>query len=243
MLSFMAEHRMVLDHQIAVLLDQPLAAVDRRLDALQQTAYLTSERVFQRTRFCRIRKRGLEVVGSALRAPQDTPGAYRHDAGVAWLWLLAHRGRFGPLAEVIGERRLRSEDVAAPGRPYSIRLGGYDSKGKPNRHYPDLLLVDPQGRRVALELELSTKEVPRREAILAGYGAERRLEGVVYFVERAPVGRAIKASAAAVGVSDFVHVRNVPPLRNDGTPRVQARPARGDRRRLPERAARAGAAR
>ncbi len=237
---------MVLGHQIAVLLDQSAAAVDQRLDTLQKAGYVSSERVFGRTRFCRIRKRGLQVVGSELRAPQNTPGAYKHDAGVAWLWVLAQRGAFGPLAEVIGERRLRSEDMATPDRPYSVRLGGYGAKGQEIRHYPDLLLVDFRGRRVALELELSSKEVPRRARILAGYGADRRLEGVVYFVERSDagraVGRAIRASAAAVGALSFVHLRTLPPVHFHGTQDIENRGV-GRRRCLPERAGGAEAAR
>ena len=77
-----------------------------------------------------------------------------------------HSGVQRALAEVIGERRLRSEDMAAPDHPYSIRLGGYDNTGKAKRHYPDLLLIDPGGRRVALELELDrSKGMPGSQKI------------------------------------------------------------------------------
>ncbi len=220
MLSFMAEHRTVLERQIAVLLDSALEIVDRRLDELAQAGYVTRWRGFGNARCCRIQKPGLEAMGMRLRAPSDNLGKYRHDIGVAWLWVLAQRGSFGRWSQVIGERRLHSEDMLSPDRPHSIRLGGYDNKGKVRRHYPDLVLVDPQGRRVALELELTTKDVGRRERILAGYGAERRIDGVVYFVERnargRAVGRAIQSSAAQMDVTDRVHLRTMPPLRIDG---------------------------
>jgi hypothetical protein len=138
---------------------------------------------------------------------------------------------------VIGERRLRSEDMRSPERPYSIRLGASGATGKEIRHYPDLLLVDPRGRRVALELELSRKEIPRREAILAGYGADRRLDAVVYFVERnlngQRLGRTIASEAARMGISDRVHLRRFPPIGLDGREERGPRelgPSRGRRR-------------
>ena len=215
-LSFLAEHRTVLERQIAVLLDRPARVLDGSLDALAQAGYVIRWLGFGEDRCCRIQKRGLQAMGVGLRAPSDNLGKYRHDIGVAWLWVLAQRGSFGPLSQVIGERRLHSEDRLRPERPHSVRLGGYDSKGEAHRHYPDLVLVDHQGRRVALELELTTKDRGRRERILAGYGAERRIDGVVYFVERnargRAVGHAIEASAARVDVADRVHLRTIPPL-------------------------------
>lgn len=221
MLWFLAEHRMVLERQIAVLLDQPVIKVAERIGELEGGRYLTRFVGWGGARCCRIAKPGLTAVGSELRAPSENQGAYRHDVGTAWLWVLAQRGDFGPLVEVMGERRLRAEDLAVPERPYSVRLGGYDGKGKGDRHYPDLLLIDPLGRRMALELELSTKGLARRETILAGYGADRRLEGVVYFVERTRNGRGIaqriQSAAGHMGISDRIHVRTVPPIQVDGS--------------------------
>lgn len=216
----MAEHRLVLESQLAALLGGPPRPVQRRLQSLVAAGYLTRFCVFERARCCRIRPRGLAAVGSRLRAPELNLGAYRHDVGVAWLWLAAQCGAFGPVADVIGERRLRSHDMSAPAEPYSIRLGGHDAHGRELRHYPDLLLVDGHSRRLALELELSAKEKPRREHILAGYGADRRVDGVVYLVEDDPrgqgIGRAIRSSAADLGVTDRVHVRHVTPIGADG---------------------------
>jgi hypothetical protein len=158
-----------------------------------------------------IRPRGLAAIGSRLGSPKANPGLYWHDVGVAELWLAAQRGAFGPLAQVIGERRIRSHDMAAHEEPYAIRLGGYHGDGRERRHYPDLLLVDPYGRRLALELELSLKERARREEIIGGYGADRRLAGVLYLVEANPRGRAIaralETTAAEMGVTGRVHVR------------------------------------
>ena len=62
---------------------------------------------------------------------------------------------------------------------------------------------------MAFELELSTKEVVRRERILAGYAADRRIDAVVYLVEHRSVGRAIERSAARMGISHLVRVQRV----------------------------------
>lgn len=134
---------------------------------------------------------------------------------MAWLWLEAQRGAFGAV-EVIGERRLRSHDKTKPSDPYAIRLGGYHGDGGERRHYPDLLLIDTQGRRLALELELTSKPLRRRESILAAYGADRGVEGAVYFVESHPQGRSIRralqASISRMGLADRIRVRFVPPI-------------------------------
>jgi hypothetical protein len=217
-LSFMAEHRMVLESHLASLLESSAESVRKRLVRLAAGGYVSRIQVFAgQPHCCLIRQRGLASVGSRLRAPELSLGAYRHDVGVAWLWLAARRGALGPVADVLAERRLRSHDLSpGAGEPYAVRLGGYDAKGHPRRHYPDLLLVDARDRRMALELELSLKEVARRERILAGYGADRRLDGVIYLVENDPAGRsigqALRSSAARMGLLERVHVRRVTPI-------------------------------
>jgi hypothetical protein len=218
MLSFMAEHRMVLESQVVALLGTSSAPVQRRLRVLAGVGYLSRQRVFEDSYRCRILRRGLAAIGSELPPPEVNLGAHKHDVGVAWLWLAARDGAFGPAAEVLGERRLRSHDEAgtAPEQRYTIRLGGYTGKGAPRRHYPDLLLVDGGGRRLALELELSPKKASRREEILAAYGADRLLDGVVYLVEDnrqgRSIGRAIRDSADRMGLQERVHVRLVSPI-------------------------------
>jgi hypothetical protein len=216
MLAFMAEHRLVLEEQVAVLIGRRTEAIAPRLRALAAKGYLTRTPGFDAARCCAIRPRGLAAIGSRLPTPRENLGMYRHDIGAAWLWLAAQRGAFGTLAEVIGERLIRSHDMAAPDDPYAIRLGGYHGDGRERRHYPDLLLIDRQGRRLALELELSLKEKARREEIIAGYGTDRGLAGVLYLVEDTRhgrlIGRAMLDAAAQFGLSDRLGVRAVPPL-------------------------------
>lgn len=215
MLWFMAEHRLVLERQIHALLGGAGESVQRRLRTLAAKGYVARWHGFDAARCASIRKRGLAAIGSRLPAPNENLGLYRHDVGVAWLWLAAHRGAFGPLAEVIGERRIRSHDMALPQDPYAVRLGGYHADGRERRHYPDLLLVDRAGRRLALELELSLKEKGRREEIIGGYSADRRVVAVLYLVEDNRRGRgiqrAIEATAAEMGASGRLRVRRLVP--------------------------------
>jgi hypothetical protein len=136
---------------------------------------------------------------------------YAHDVGVAWLWLAAHAGDFGPLGEIIGERRLRSRDATgeSEGDRLGVRLGGVGPQGQARLHYPDLLLRTADGRRVALELELSGKSRTRLEAILVAYGADPRIDGVVYLVDTPSVARSVAAAARRLGVSSRVHIQRV----------------------------------
>ncbi len=217
----MADHPLVLERQAASLVAGSLPRLQERLRVLESAEYLRRVRVFDEF-CCLIRRRGLAAVGSSLPVPRLSLPSYSHAVGTAWLWLAAHDGAFGPVAEVLAERRLRSHDEAAvsPDRPYAVRLGGYDSRGGERRHYPDLVLVDHQGRRLALELELSPKGLRRHESILAGYGADRSLDGVIYLVEANSAGRAIarsiESSAGRMRLHERVNVRFVAPIELGG---------------------------
>lgn len=234
-LAFAAEHRLILERQIERLLGAGHTELrdrlghteprDRlghtelrdRLQALARADYLRTGRVFDEP-YVQIRARGLTVIDSKLPAPRFNLSAYKHDVGLGWLWLAAHEGAFGPLREVLSERRLRSHDGALerPAEPYGVRLGGHDRRGNERLHYPDLLLIDPHGRRLALELELTPKGRERRESILGGYGADARTDRVLYLVEDQPAGRAInrafERTARELGVSDRVRFQIVKPF-------------------------------
>jgi hypothetical protein len=225
LLEFAADHRFVQPEHVQALLGISGAAAVARLRALCGAGVLIRERWFHRDPASyRIAKGGLSLIGSELPPPRVDLRAYEHDIGVAWLWLHARRGTFGPLREVLAERQLRSRDAAglgakagpapawaqdAMGEPFGVRLGGVGPGGRERLHYPDLLLTTSDGRRIALELELSAKGRTRRERILAGYGADRRIDGVVYLVENPAVGRSVSASARRLGIDDRVQVQLV----------------------------------
>lgn len=223
LLDFAAQHRLFLAAHAQSLLAVSERTAQRRVRALAASGYLISRRVFAGQPGCyQISRDGLAAVGSDLAAPRLDLRAYVHDLGLAWLWLAAHRGAFGPLREILAERTLRSEDAraaaaartgAATGdphhEPYGVRLGGWGAPGWEPLHYPDLLLVTQQGDRIALELELTSKGQARRERILVGYGSDARVAAVIYLVDRPSVGRAVETSARRLGIGGLVHVQQV----------------------------------
>jgi len=227
LLAFAAEHKLVLASQAKALLGTSLAAAARRLRALGADRLLDSDRPFDEQPLCyQVTREGLGVIESRLPAPRSVDRAgYRHDVGVGWLWLAGRAGVWGEMREVVSERAMRSRDGRSPGTErFGVRLGGLGPGGRERFHYPDLLLVDPRGHRIAVELELTAKDRRRLEGILAGYAADPRVSAVLYLVDRPSVGRSIQASARALGISDLVHVQ---PVRWDGMRRRRARPGHG----------------
>ena len=254
-LAFLAEHRLVLERQVERLLGASPGELASRMRQLAAGGYLSYQPGFGvDLRWCQIRRRGLLAVGSHLPTPRRSLAGYRHDVGVAWLWLAARSGTFGTLREVLSERWLRSRDGAGQSRgehserneSYAVRLGGRDGHGNQRLHYPDLLLIDPADRWIALELELTPKGLSRREQILGGYGADGRIAAVLYLVEDSAagrsIGRALHASTQTMNLADLIHVQFVTPIVAIGD-EAGAQNSRASTRRLPRAAGRGGSER
>ena len=95
LLSFVAEHRLVLSIHVQALLGTSPSAASARLRALASEGFLSYDRVFSREPpFCQIRRKGLAAIGSDLPPPRIDLACYRHDIGAAWLWLAARSGTF-----------------------------------------------------------------------------------------------------------------------------------------------------
>jgi hypothetical protein len=215
-LELAAEHRVILASHAATLLGISPSAAATRLRALSAGGYTAASRLFAGQPTCyQISRSGLEVIDSPLPQPRIDLRSYAHDVGLAWLWLAARDGAFGPLREVLSERTLRSRDglprtdrlEAGVEEPLGVRLGGVGPGGRERLHYPDLLLITPRGGRVAVELELSDKSRARRERILAGYGSDPRIDAVLYLVDRPALAASIRSSARRLGISEHVHVQ------------------------------------
>jgi len=212
LLAFVAEHRIVLGAHVQALLEVSPKAARGRLRSLTAAGLLRRVPVFHRPGDChQITGKGLALIGSRLPRPRVDLRSYEHDVGIAWLWLAARAGTFGALREIISERRMRWHEATEDGRqvPLAVRLGGVGRGGRERLHYPDLVLVDVTGKRIAFELELSGKARTRREMILAGYGADARIDAVVYLVDDPAVWRAIEQSARKLGIEDRIHVQRV----------------------------------
>jgi hypothetical protein len=232
LLAFAAEHRLILAEHAGVLLRTSTRAARARLGTLSDAEFLHRRAVFEHgPRWHQITRRGLAVIDSPLPPPRQDLRSYDHDVGVAWLWLAARFGAFGPIDAVLAERRLRSHDAGreAGAEPFGVRLGGFGPRGGERLHYPDLLLRTADGGRLALELELSPKGRERLEMILAGYGADRRIDRVVYLIESRAIARRVKAAAREVGVADLVYIQPVTRPSSAGTAgaAVAARRSRG----------------
>lgn len=212
LLSYAAEHRFVRADHVRRFLGTSESTAARRLQALRNAGYLRRNFVFQGEPACHaITRPGLAVIESTLPVPNRDVRAYRHDIGLAWLWLAARDGAFGPLRRVISERSLRSLDgpLRRADPPLAVRLGGTGPNGGERLHYPDMLLITERGHRVAVELELSGKGRARREQILDGYAADPRVDAVLYLVESRAVAGAVLASARRRGIADLVRVERV----------------------------------
>lgn len=216
LLELASEHRVILPGHAAVLLGVSEPTAGGRLRRLAAGGYLVRHRVFAGHPACyQATRKGLEAIGSRLPRPRLDLGGYDHDIGLAWLWLAARSGAFGPLDEALSERTLRSRDGRAQRGnsghaltgPLGVRLGGTGWHGRERLHYPDLLLITPEGRRIAVELELTTKGRARREQILAGYGSDARIDAVLYLVEHPSAARVLRSSARRLGIGHLVHVQ------------------------------------
>jgi hypothetical protein len=212
LLGFIGEHRFVLAAQAGALLGTPKEVTRSRLRELTDAGYLIEEPVLAGQPVAyRITRLGLDVTGSRFRALPVSPTHYWHDVGTAWLWLATRNGAFGPTREVVAERVMRSRDARGGDAPFGVRLGGVGRDGRERLHYPDLLLVDRDGRRVAIELEITGKSPSAREKILGGYAADPRIARVVYVAYKPQVAQALCRSVTRLGISSLVAIHVVRP--------------------------------
>jgi hypothetical protein len=236
LLAFIGEHRFVLPAQAGALLGTSPDVTHNRLQELTEAGYLIEEPVLDGPIVYRSTRLGLDVVGSQLRPLPVSLTNYWHDVGTAWLWLAARGGAFGPTREVHAERVMRSRDAGGREDPFGVRLGGIGSDGRERLHYPDLLIVDRRGRKLAIELEITSKAPMKRERILSAYAADPRIDKVLYVVYEPAVARALAASVSRLGIESLVAIQRVrAPEGSARTVRRRARVvARRDQRRVAE---------
>ncbi len=223
MLAFIADHRLVLASHVQALLGVSPDAARTRLRKLERSGYLDRRALFHLQPACyQVTSRGLGAIASELPRPRGVDmREYVHDVGTGWLWLSASRGAFGPVAEILSERQLRSREGfprrdsiggelgggPVAGERYGVRLWDFGPGGRERLHYPDLRLRTPEGKCIALELELSAKSRGRLDKVMSAYAADRRIDAVVYLVDRPEVGRRVRAAAARAGASSPVQVQ------------------------------------
>ncbi len=199
LLGFVAAQRFVLACQVSEWLGASDVVAYRRLRGLLDAGLLSYRRIYHaRPGAYQITAAGLAVIESELPRATIDLRTYRHDIGVVWMWLAAANDCFGAGERVLSEREMRVHDQAPEHARecFAIPLCDYAPSGKQRLHYPDVVVVRRDGSRVAVELELTLKSRRRLEAILAGYAAERRIAGVVYFTDREPIAAAVARHGA-----------------------------------------------
>lgn len=225
-LEFLAEHRVVVDWQVQAVLGCAPRTASRRLHKLADAGLIKRRRIFAgHPQACWISARGLRVLDSRLPAPEPDLNEYRHDVGLAWLWLAAENGTFGRLDGVVSEREMRSADrrLERPEAPraggrYGIGVAAAGPRGGLSLHYPDLLLETATGHRVAIELELTAKGPRRLDRIMLGYASDARVDAVLYFCPTRAIGQRVLAAGRRAGISDRVQVRLLAPGAPAGAP-------------------------
>lgn len=209
----MAGHRLVLAAHVQERLRVSGVVAYRRLRGLVGAGLLSYARIFHaQPGVYRVTEGGLALAGSALPVPRVDLRTYAHDLGIVWVALAFEADAAASGDVVLSERELRSRDRRAGdgGRArLGVLLAGAGPAGRARVHYPDLAILDGEGRRiVAVELELTCKGPRRLERILAAYARDRELQRVIYVTERSVVARAVARAAVRAGAEGVVETRS-----------------------------------
>ncbi|HTA33717.1 MAG TPA: hypothetical protein VK721_09855 [Solirubrobacteraceae bacterium] len=145
-----------------------------------------------------LRWRGLERLG----VYRVGAGGFEHACRLATVAVAIHRGL--PGWELWSERELRLAESDRGELVASARVGELPG-GRPAVHRPDLAVISPDGRVLAVEVELSVKAPRRLAAICRGYARVRQLERVYYLAAPA-AARAVSRAVAETRAEDRITV-------------------------------------
>jgi hypothetical protein len=104
-------------------------------------------------------------------------GGFEHARQLATAAVALELG--SPGWRVASEREIRLEEADGGRLIASVQVGGVPG-GRPALHRPDLALLSPQGRVIAVELELSVKAPRRLAAICRAWARARHIDAVYY---------------------------------------------------------------
>ncbi len=105
---------------------------------------------------------------------------------------------------MLSEREIRAHERDEGELLASARVGELPG-GRPALHRPDLALLSPQGRLLAVEVELSVKAPARLAAICRGWARARHVNGVYYLATPQAV-RAVSRGVAEMRAGDQITV-------------------------------------
>jgi hypothetical protein len=145
-----------------------------------------------------LRWRGLQRVG----VHRLSLGGFEHARQLATAAVALQAGL--PGWTMLSERELRVVESECGEVVASARLGELPG-GRPALHRPDLALISPDRRVVAVEIELSIKAPRRLQAICRAYARARHISHVYYFATR-PAARAVSRAVADTRAHDRITV-------------------------------------
>jgi len=145
-----------------------------------------------------LRRCGLE----RLAIYRISSGGFEHAQEVATAAVSLHRGF--PGWELLSEREIRVQEGDRHELVASARLAERPD-GRHALHRPDLALISPEGRTLAIEIELSIKAPRRLAAICRGWARARHVSHTYYLAEPAPA-RAVARAIAETRAEDRITV-------------------------------------
>ncbi len=136
---------------------------------------------------------GLRVCGlSRLRAHRLSPSGFVHAGEVAAAAAELGVGLLG--WRLLAEREIRTIEADRGAPAFSAVLASLPG-GRPALHRPDLAAVSPEGRAIAVEVELAVKAPRRLATICDGWAHARDIDAVYYLASR-DAARAVARAVA-----------------------------------------------
>lgn len=186
--------------QIAGRFEMDLHNAYRRLRGLIALDLVEHRRVFHAQPGAYTTTRaGLELAGLRLPPGRIDIRTYEHDRLMGDVAIALER-EFGAAA-MVTEREMRSVDATADPPRYAVRRGASESKRA--LHFPDLAVELDDGRRLAVEVELSAKGRTRLDSIVTAYVRAPRVSEVRYYVAPAALDGVNRAVDRAAGGDRF----------------------------------------
>jgi hypothetical protein len=131
-----------------------------------------------------------------------SPGSFEHASELARIAATLEPSL--PGWQVLSDRELRAEENDTRQLIASVKVGELPG-GAPVLHRPDLGLIAPTGRTVAVEVELSIKARARLARICRGYARARHIDHV-YYLATPRVARAVHRGIADGQAQDRITV-------------------------------------
>jgi hypothetical protein len=139
-----------------------------------------------------ITRRGADALGLPRRKPPRTDAQRTHE--LALVALVSRLERATSNETTLTEREMRQRQTATQDQ-YSVLV---TQPGRPPaRRWPDVAIHHADGRRTAIELELTGKGTTRLGRIVAAYAATTLYDEVVFLAADAPIARRLTAAIQA----------------------------------------------